>query len=122
MNANMSHIMTRTICSLIFGTGLLLVSAADASPHQIEYRPYVAHSQYVYGRTRAFPGWLHRNRDFQRWYSHSRYRPMGHMSWQRLYDIYYFDRSNRWQSHGSYGNVYRDNGHRTYRRQPKRHR
>ncbi len=39
MNANMGHIMKRTICSLSLGIGLFLVSAGDASAHELQYRP-----------------------------------------------------------------------------------
>lgn len=122
MNANMSHFMTRMICSLIFGGGLFMLSAADASAHRIEYRPYIAHDYHVYSRTRSFPGWLRRNREFQHWYRHSHYRLTRHMSWHRLYDVYRFERRQRLRSRTFYGKVYHHNGYRTYQRKPKRHR
>ncbi len=122
MNAQTSHILNRTISSLVIGTCLFLVSAADASAHKIEYRPYVVHRQYVYGQTRIFPGWLRKNREFQRWYLHSRYRLMRHMTWHRLYDIYHFEKRYRLQSRRFHGKVYRDHGYRTYYRKPKKHR
>ncbi len=73
MNANMGHIMKRTICSLSLGIGLFLVSAADALAYEIQYRPHIVHDHYEYGRTRFLPRWLKRNREFQHWYQHSRY-------------------------------------------------
>lgn len=121
MNVKTNHILKRTISSLVIGMGLFLVSAADASPDRVEYRPYAVHDNYVYGRARAFPGWLHGDREFQRWYSNSHYRSMGHMSWPSLYDNYLIER--RYRTHGRrfFGNAYRDNGHRTYRRKSRRH-
>ena len=92
MSANMSHFMTRMICSLIFGAGLFILSAADASAHRIGYRPYYVHDHYVHARTMSFPGWLRRNREFQHWYRHCHYRLTRHMSWHRLYDVYRFER------------------------------
>jgi hypothetical protein len=122
MNAMKCPIITRTICSLIFGAGLFLLSGADASAHRIEYRPYIAHDYHVYSRTRTFPGWLMRNREFQHWYRHSHYRLTRHMSWHRLYDVYRFERRHRLRSRTFYGKVYHHNGYRTYQRKPKRHR
>lgn len=122
MIANMGHIMRRTICSLSLGIGLFLVSAADASAHRIEYRPYIAHDHHVYSRTRSFPGWLRRNREFQHWYRHSHYRLTRHMSWHRLYDVYRFERRHRWHGRRIYDKGYRYNSDRTYQRKPMRRR
>jgi len=120
MNANMGHIMTRTICSLSLGIGLFLVSAADASAHEIQYRPHIVHDHYEYGRTRLLPRWLKRNREFQHWYLHSRYRFMRRMTWHRVYDLYLFERRYRRSHRKYYGKVHRDNGYRTYQKMWKK--
>ena len=122
MSANIGHIMKRTICSLSLGIGLFLVSAADASAHEIQYRPYIAYDHHEYGRTRLLPRWLKRNREFQHWYRHSHYRLTRHMSWHTLYDVYRFERRHRLRSRTFYGKVYHHNGYRSYQRKPKRHR
>ena len=122
MNANMSHIMKRTIFSLLFGAGLVLLSAADASAHEVEYRPYYVQHHHAYARTQFFPAWLERNREFQRWYMHSRYRFKRHIGWPRLYDIYRFERRHRWHGRAIYDKVYRDPGYRPHYLTPKRHR
>jgi hypothetical protein len=121
MNANKCHIMKRTILSLLFGAGLVLLVAADASAHEVEYRPYYVANHYVYARTRYFPDWLQRNREFQRWYMHSHYRFERHVSWPRLYDVYRFERRHRWHGGRIYGKVYRDQRYRSYYPVAKKH-
>jgi hypothetical protein len=116
MNANLSHVMTRTICALIFGAGLFLVSAADAPAHEIQYRPHIVHDHYVYSRTRLLPRWLRRNREFRHWYSHSRYRFAHHLTWHRVYDRYRFEQHYRWNNRKFHGKVYRDDGYRSYQK------
>ncbi len=69
MNANIGHIMKRTIYSLSLGIGLFLISAADASAHEIQYRPHIAYDYHVYGKTGLMPRWLKRNREFRHWIS-----------------------------------------------------
>lgn len=116
MNATMSHIMKRTICSLIFGAGLFLLSAADASAHEVEYRPHIAYDHYVYSRTRSFPRWLRRNREFQHWYMHSRYRYVRRMTWHGVYDRYRIEQRYRRNHRKFHSKVYRDDGYRTYQK------
>lgn len=122
MNANMIQIMKRTICSLSFGICLSFVSAADASAHDVEYRPHIAYDNYVYGRSRSIPGWLKRNREFRHWYMHSRYRFMHYVTWHRVYDRYRFEQRYRWHNGKFHGKVYRDDGYRTYQRKWKKRR
>ena len=116
MNANMSHIMKRTICSLSLGIGLFLVSAADTSAHEIQYRPHIAYDHHMYRRTRLLPRWLKRNREFRHWYSHSQYRFAYRMTWHRVYDLYLVERRYRGSHRKYYGKVHRDNGYRTYQK------
>ena len=120
MNLLRSHILQRTISSLIIGTSLFLAGATDASAHKTDYRSYVVHRQYSSSHTRTFPGWLRRDREFQHWYLNTRYRAMPRLSWQRLYNIYCFDKRYRLQSHRFYGEAYRDYGYRSYQRKSKK--
>jgi hypothetical protein len=122
MNANLSHIMKRTIFSLVFGAGLVLLSAVDASAHEVEYRPYYVQHHHAYARTRIFPAWLKRNREFQRWYMHNHYRFKRHISWPRLYDMYRFERRHRRHGRRIYGKVYHSQGYRPHYPHLKNHR
>ena len=119
MNAKSSHIMKRTFLSLAFGICLLLVGTPDASAHWVGHRPPVV-KNYVPGRSVFFPAWLRRNRDFQHWYWHNRYRFKRHVSWIRLYDIYRFEK--RFYRFGGryYQRHYADRGYITYYRKPGR--
>lgn len=120
MNANTSLIMKRTICSLIFGACLFLATAPDASAHNTGYRPYIVQNHYSYGSTRSFPVWLTRNRDFQHWYLHNRYRFMRRMTWHRIYDLYLFERRYHRNHRKYYGNAYRDHGYRSHQKKWKK--
>lgn len=122
MNANMSHIAQRTILSLMFGAGLLVLGAVNASAHEIEHRPDYVQHHYAYARSRFYPGWLKRNRQFQRWYFHNQYRFKRHISWNRLYDIYRLERRHRWHGRRTYNKVYRDRAYPTYYPVPRKHR
>jgi len=115
MNAIGNHILTRTISLLIIGTCLFLAGTADAAAHQTEHRTYVVQYHYTHGQKKASPSWLRRNRDFQHWYLHSRYRSMHRLSWQRLYDIYRIEKRYRLRSRKHHGKKYRDYGYREYR-------
>jgi hypothetical protein len=44
------------------------------------------------------------------------------MSWNRLYDIYRFERRHRWHGRRIYGRVYRDRAYPSYYPVPRRHR
>lgn len=122
MNANMSHAMKRTILALVCGTGFALLSAPDASAHEVEYRPYYVQSHYIYAGSRFYPRWLRRNREFQRWYVHNQYRFRRHLSWHRLYDIYRFERRHRRHGRKSYHKFYRRYDYRPHYVVPKKHR
>lgn len=96
MNANTSHILKRTMLSLVFGICLTSVTAGDALAHDLGYRRGFITVHYAYGDTVPFPGWLRRDRDFQHWYWHSRYRYTRHLNWHGLYHLYLMDRRHRW--------------------------
>jgi len=120
MNSKANNCMKRTAWSLILGMGLMLANVPEASAHKIEYRPYVVYDHYTYARSRHFPRWLRKDRDFQRWYLYSNYRTNRHMSWHRLFDIYKYERRHRLKNRRFRGKVYRDNGHRSYERDSRR--
>ena len=120
MNSKFSDIMKRATGSLCVGICLFLVSAVDASAHEIEYRPPIVHDHYGYARTMSFPGWLRRNRDFQHWYMRSRYRFMRRMTWNDVYERYRFEQRYRWNNRRYHTNVYHDDGYRTHKKWWKR--
>lgn len=120
MNVTTSLNMKRMTFSLIVGACLFLASAPDASAHGTEYRPYIVNDHYVVGRIRHFPTWLRRDRDFQHWYLHSRYRFTRRMSWHRIYDLYIFERRYHRHKRKYYGNVYRDYRYRTHQKKWKK--
>lgn len=92
MHATMTKIMKRstalTGCALLLWLG----GVADASAHGVEIRPAYVQVHYVHGRDVTFPGWLMRNRKFQRWYWNSQYRFRRHTSWERVYNLYLVDK------------------------------
>ena len=54
---------------------------------------HVDYNYYPYRQsTYIFPRWLRAKQDFQRWYYYSHYRYMRRLSWQRLYDLYLYDK------------------------------
>jgi len=111
----------RMINSLMVGTCLSLLSVADATAHNTDYRPYVVHRQYAVSHSRGLPRWLHEDRKFQRWYLANRYRLQRNLSWQRVYDIYYSGKRYRRQHGKFHGRVMHDHGYRTYRDSSGRH-
>ena len=115
MNVNTNRIMTRTIF-------LLVLAAANASAHEVEYRPYYVQSHYVDARSRFYPAWLRRNREFQRWYMRNQYRFQRHIGWHRLFDIYRFEKRRQWHGRRIYARHYRDYDYRPYYVVPKKHR
>ena len=112
MNATMSHLMKRTILSLMIAAGLLVLGAAETSAHEVEYRPYYAPAHYAYARTRSSPGWLKRNREFQRWNFHNQYRFKRHVSRIRIDDAYRFENRHRWHGRRVYGAAHHYQGYR----------
>lgn len=122
MNTKTSHFLNRMKSSLLIGTCLLLVSTADAAAHDVEYRSYVVHRQYVRSQAPVFPHWLHRNWEFQHWYLGSSHSYLRDLNWCRIYDIYRFEEHFRLQSRQFHGKVVHDHGYRTHRAKPKKRR
>ena len=122
MNAKTSHSLNRTKNSLLIGACLLLVATADAAAHEVIYRSYAVQRPHIRAQAPTFPHWLHRNRNFQRWYLGSRYRSMRDPSWHRLYEIYYLEERLRLQNRRFHGKVVHDRGYRTHRARPHKRR
>ncbi len=92
MNSHSSRLVKRMMRVLAFGFCLAFVAVAESGAHPIGVRPGLVAVHPGYAGTRYFPGWLRRNRDFQHWYRHSRYRLRQHHDWHRLYHLYLIDR------------------------------
>lgn len=121
MNANTSHIMKRTNYALVFGVCVMLITQPDARAHTVDIRPGFVEVHYGYAMTRHFPGWLRRDRDFQHWYWHSRYRIKRHLNWHSLYHIYVNDRRQRWHARRLHRHHYLDYGYRAYSKKHRKH-
>jgi len=121
MKTKTRQLLSRTLYTLLLGTCLSLVSVADATAHNTDYRPYVVQRQYVVSRPQSFPRWLRDDRRFQHWYHGNRYRLQRNLSWQRVYDIYYLEKRHRVRNRSYRGRVMYDYGYRTYRERPRKH-
>lgn len=119
MNAVTSHIMQRTIYTLACAVSLTFIPQADTAAHTVDYRPGFVEVHYGYARARQFPGWLRRDREFQHWYWHSRYRFKRHLNWHRLYHMYLNDRRQHWHARRLLRHHHVDHGYRAYN---KKHR
>ena len=122
MNTKTDDFRNCTISTLVIGTCLLLAMTADAGAHDVEYRPYVVTRHYMHNQPLTLPRWLRANREFQHWYAGSRYRLRPDLGWQRIYDVYCFEK--RYQSQGRryYGRVVHDRTSRANRKKSKKRR
>lgn len=82
--------MKRLVWSLVIMSALALASVPEASAHGSHYRAYDRH--HVVRHSHSYPYWLRRNHEFHRWYLHSHYRNHYYLSWNRLFDIYRYER------------------------------
>jgi hypothetical protein len=89
----MNYLLKRVALPMIVSFGILLVYAPTAEAHKINYRPLVT-NDYYYARDRAYamPHWVRKDRDFRRWFLHSRYRYARRQNWSMLYDLYTYER------------------------------
>lgn len=79
----------RLLYALLCAGPLALAEMPVAAAHEIARTPYIAYRAHHTVRAYAeWPYWLQRDRDFQRWYVHSRYRYLRPFAWQRLYRLY----------------------------------
>lgn len=120
----MKHLTNRSASglawSMIILAGTVFVAPTSASAHEVKYAYGVNHGYYVHDRSaRHFPRWLRARRDFQHWYHRSHYRYMRRLSWERLYDLYLYEKrraghhSRHYDHHGNRGY---DDSHRHSRR------
>lgn len=82
--------MNRLIWSLLITIALSLAAVSEASAHGSRYVSYDRHTVVRYGE--SYPYWLQRNYDFRHWYLRSRYRHDFYPGWDRLFDIYRYER------------------------------
>ena len=106
--------MKRFVWSLVIVSALSLVYVPEASPHGSEYRGHDRHTIVRHGH--SYPYGLHRNYDFHRWYWRSHHRYDIQMSWDRLFDIYRYERKYRRPSY-----YYDRRGYYRQRKQHRRH-
>ena len=107
-------VMKRLVWSLLIVSALSLASVPEASAHGSQYGGHGRHYVVRYGH--SYPYWLHRNYDFHRWYWRSHYRDDFYMSWDRLFDIYRYERKYR-RPHRYYDR----RGYYRHRKQHRRH-
>ena len=114
--------MNKVLISTVIACGLLLLDAPEAAAHDKRDRQHSSarheysdnYRRYDYDR-RAYrregyrdhyyaskhkratkmPKWLHRDRNFRRWFEHSRLRRDRWLSWHQLADIYRWELSYR---------------------------
>ncbi len=82
--------MNRLVWSLLIASALSLASVPEASAHESRYASYDRHT--IVRHAGHYPHWLRRDYDFRRWYLHSRFRYDFYLSWDRLFDIYRYER------------------------------
>lgn len=106
--------MKRLVWSLVITGALILASVPEASASGGQYRAYDNH--YAVRQGHNYPYRLRRNDDFRRWYGRSHYRYGFYTSWDRLFDIYRYER--RYQRPYRY---YDRRGYNRHRRHRRRH-
>ena len=82
--------MKRVLTATLIAGGLMLFSSPEALAHtevRVTY-PAPAYAHVDHRRAQQMPRWLHKNRDFRRWYRHSPLRRDRRLAWFTLYDIY----------------------------------
>ena len=123
--------MNKLMTAALIAGGLLLFNSPEAAAHKEVRNSYQAPApMYVnYRRADHMPRWLHKNREFRRWYRHSSLRRDRRLAWFQLYDIFRFERrwgrtyyrgDNYWRDY--YDHRYRDDRRDHERRSKRRHR
>ncbi len=82
--------MNRLVWSLLITSVLGLAFVPEASAQGSRYASYDRH--YVVRGGESYPYWLRRNYDFRRWYLRSHYHNDFYLGWDRLFDIYRYER------------------------------
>ncbi len=111
--------MNRVLLSTLVACGLLLLDSPEAAAHEGTIRQHRvqaydysdkyrrdsyrrdSHSRDGYrrdhynakiNRAKRMPRWLKRNKSFRSWYDHTRLSRNRYLSWDQLFDIYYWER------------------------------
>ncbi len=86
--------MNKILTIALIAGGLLLLESPEAAAHK-EIRnvyPPSFHYRVESRRAKHMPHWLHHKKSFRRWYRNSRLRHNRRLSWNRLFDIYRWER------------------------------
>ncbi len=86
--------MNKTITAALIASGLLILDSPEAAAHsevRVSYQPPIVY-RLEHRRPQHMPHWLKRDRDFRKWYRHTRLRRHRHLSWHQLFDIYHWER------------------------------
>jgi hypothetical protein len=111
--------MNKVIFSAVVACGLLLLDSPEAAAHEGTINQHRSHTNDYsdkyrrdanrrdsysrdgyrrdhfnakYDRAKKMPRWLKRNRSFRHWYDSTRLKKNRRLSWDRLFDIYYWER------------------------------
>lgn len=111
--------MNKVILSAVVACGLLLLDSPEAAAHEATNSQQRSHAyEYSdkyrrdahrrdsysrdgyrrdhykarYNRAKKMPRWLKRNKSFRRWYDNTRVSRNHRLSWDQLFDIYYWER------------------------------
>ncbi len=106
--------MKRLVWTLVITSALALAIVPEASAHGSQYGSYDRHHVVRHGH--SYPYRLRRHYDFHRWYWHSHYRYDFYVSWDRLFDIYRYER----KYHRPY-RYYDRHGHNRHRKHHRHH-
>ncbi len=104
--------MKRLVWTLVIASALAWASVPEALAHGSRDRAYDRY--YVVRHGHGYPYWLRRHDEFHRWYLRSHYRHDFYVSWDRLFDIYRYERK--------YHRPYRYHDHRSHYRHRRQHR
>ena len=88
--------MNKLMTAAVIAGGLMLMNSPEAAAHKEVRNLYLpsAYTRIEVRRAGHMPRWLHRHKDFRRWYRHSALRLDPRFAWQDLYEIFRWER--RW--------------------------
>jgi len=112
--------MNKVLIGSVLACGLLLLESPEVAAHEAggsQYRSPAydhsyahrrnSHSREYYSRdeyrgtrydtrhkrAKKMPKWLKHDRSFRRWFEDTRFHRNRHLTWNQLFDIYYWERS-----------------------------
>jgi len=105
--------MKRLVWLLVLTGALFAGGVPEASAHGSNVGSHIAYDRhYVVRHGHSYPRWLRRHDDFHRWYWRSHFRNDYYLSWNRLYDIYRYERKyRRSYRYSDYRGRHRHHGH-----------